>query len=160
MHFNNDSYKIISFFPSSYVIWLLFGPRSFIPTELFIDNHFLTVALGVAFSSYSIIRTSKPYKSILTFLEVKCSKAMLVFELSGIDFVLTSFGYSIGLFLSVFSDFVCLPEMLPYLFWQRINFSLAFLVSGIIYFKSLDRALIFLTSVNPNYLPSSFCSWI
>ena len=79
---------------------------------LFLDDIFLTVAVSVTFNSSSIISKPKTLESVLVLLGVNVSKAMVVFEVLGVDFVLTYFGYFIGLFLSILSNFVCHPAIL------------------------------------------------
>ena len=118
--------KNLSPFPKSDILWLLFGICYSLHTVMFLYYIFLTVTVGVPFPYSSIISTSKKLECVLYFLDVECSKAMVVFEVLGVHFVLTSFGYWTGLLLSVFSDFVCCPNIFSYLLWQR-----SFILSGL-----------------------------
>ena len=65
---------------------------------LFIDHILLTVVVFVAFISSSIIIISKILEFVLAFLEVEFSKAIVVFEFLGVDFLLTHFVPFIVLF--------------------------------------------------------------
>ena len=95
--------KTIPPFSDSDVICLLFVTCSSIPTEMFLDDIFLTVSVGVTFPSSYIIRTYKTFESFLKLFEVECSNTMVSFEVPGIDFILPSFACFKGLLFSVLS---------------------------------------------------------
>ena len=90
-------------------VLLLFLSRcSSIPTMLYQYDILLIVVVGVAFNSSSIASIFKALESVLAFLGVEYCKVVVVFEVLGVYFVTKSFGLFIGLFLSVFFDFVLL----------------------------------------------------
>ena len=58
---------------------------------MFLDCPFLTIAVGVTFTSSSLISSPKTLEYVLALLEVEYSNTMVASELSGVDFLLTSF---------------------------------------------------------------------
>ena len=96
------------------VFWLFLTPRYSLPTSLFLDDNFFNIAVGVVFTSSSTIRTSKTIDYDHDFLEVYCSKVVVVSEVSGVYFVLTFFVVLISLFLSELSDFVFHRDIFPH----------------------------------------------
>ena len=141
-------------FPESDVLWLLFCPCYFIPTVLFLDDIFLNVAVGISFTSSSIISTPKNLSLFLNFFSWNVPNPFFLSTESWffieILWIVDFYGLILFVALTVF----------PFCSGRGAIFYPNVLVSELIYFKSLDQVLIFLTSVDLNYLHSRLCLWI
>ena len=111
-------------FSELYVLWLLFLLCYSLHTVMFLDCPFLTIAVGVTFTSSSLISSPKTLEYVLALLEVEYSNTMVASELSGVDFLLTSFWWFNGLFFQLLSLFlVALPFCLHLLSYKNLDYN-------------------------------------